>query len=90
MPEQPGEPAAGNLRRHLRPGSFGHLRLAEEAPTSLGLAGIRWIPAGQPALRGVPQVTAGQRLAMVRLATAGNPRFASMRPKSKPPGQVTP
>ena len=55
---------------------FGHLRLAEEACDELGLAGVRWIPAGQPAHREAPQVTAAQRLDMVRLATAGNPRFS--------------
>ena len=32
------------------PVHYGHLRLAEEAADRLGLAGIRWIPAGQPAL----------------------------------------
>ena len=57
------------------PVHFGHLRLAEEATDALGLAGVRWIPAGQPALRGSPQVSAAQRLEMVRLAIAGNPRF---------------
>lgn len=55
---------------------FGHLRLAEESVTHLGLGGVRWIPAGQPPHRGVPQVTAAQRLDMVRLAIAGNCRFA--------------
>lgn len=58
------------------PVHFGHLRLAEEAVDCLGLAGIRWIPAGQPALRGTPQVTARHRLTMIQLATADNPRFA--------------
>lgn len=57
------------------PVHFGHLRLAEEAITHLGLAGIRWLPAGQPPHRGQPQVTASQRLDMVRLATAGNACF---------------
>lgn len=57
------------------PVHFGHLRLAEESIGHLGLGGVRWIPAGQPPHRGVPQVTAAQRLAMVSLATAGNPRF---------------
>ncbi|MEO8408987.1 MAG: nicotinate-nucleotide adenylyltransferase [Propionivibrio sp.] len=57
------------------PVHFGHLRLAEEAIAALGLAGVRWIPAGQPNLRDAPQVRAAQRLAMVRLAVAGNPRF---------------
>lgn len=36
---------------------------------------MRWIPAGQPLLREAPRVAARQRLDMVRLATAGNPRF---------------
>lgn len=58
------------------PVHFGHLRLAEEAIDHLGLGGIRWLPAGQPPHRGQPRVTAGQRLDMVRLATAGNPRFS--------------
>ncbi len=55
---------------------FGHLRLAEEAVEHLGLAAVHWIPAGQPAHRDPPRVTAGQRLAMTRLALADNPRFA--------------
>lgn len=53
----------------------GHLRLAEEAIDHLGLGGVLWIPAGQPPHRAAPQVTAQQRLAMVRLATADNPAF---------------
>lgn len=57
------------------PVHLGHLRLAEEAVDALGLAGVRWIPAGQPLLREAPRVAARQRLDMVRLATAGNPRF---------------
>lgn len=58
------------------PVHFGHLRLAEEAVGHLGLGGVRWIPAGQPPHRGVPQVTAGQRLEMVLRSTAGNERFS--------------
>jgi len=58
------------------PVHYGHLRLAEEAIAHLALGGVRWIPAGQPPHRGAPQVTAGQRLDMVRRATAGNPRFS--------------
>ncbi len=57
------------------PVHFGHLRLAEEAADALGLAGVRWIPAGRPALRESPKISAAQRLEMVRLAIAGNPRF---------------
>lgn len=57
------------------PVHFGHLRLAEEALDALNLAQVRWIPAGYPALRGTPQVSGAQRLAMVRLAVADNARF---------------
>lgn len=58
------------------PVHFGHLRLAEESISHLGLGGVRWIPAGHPPHRSLPQVTGEQRLAMVRAATAGNPRFS--------------
>ncbi len=57
------------------PVHFGHLRLAEEAISHLGLSGIRWIPAGRPPHRGTPEVTAEQRLAMVLRSTAQNTRF---------------
>lgn len=53
----------------------GHLRLAQEALEHLGLAQVRWIPAGQPPHRAAPRVTPQQRLQMVRLAVAGNPAF---------------
>lgn len=58
------------------PVHFGHLRLAEESIAHLGLAGVRWIPAGNPPHRDIPQVTAEQRLAMVNCATADNSRFS--------------
>jgi nicotinate-nucleotide adenylyltransferase len=58
------------------PVHFGHLRLAEESISHLGLAGVRWLPAGQPPHRGQPAVTAAQRLAMVQLAIAGNHQFS--------------
>ncbi|MDR1936589.1 MAG: nicotinate-nucleotide adenylyltransferase [Candidatus Accumulibacter sp.] len=57
------------------PVHFGHLRLAEEAADLFGLQGVRWIPAGRPALRDTPRLGPRQRLDMVRLAIAGNPRF---------------
>jgi nicotinate-nucleotide adenylyltransferase len=75
MPESSGSRPLGIFGGTFDPVHYGHLRLAEEAADRLELAGIRWIPAGQPALREAPQVTAEQRLAMVRLATAANPRF---------------
>ena len=57
------------------PVHFGHLRLAEEAISHLGLSSVRWIPAGQPPHRGTPQVTPEQRLSMVLRSTAKNDRF---------------
>lgn len=76
MPEADDHLPLGVFGGTFDPVHFGHLRLAEEACDSLQLAGVRWIPAGRPALRGTPRVTALQRLAMVRLATATNQRFA--------------
>ena len=55
---------------------FGHLRLAEEAISHLGLSSVRWIPAGQPPHRGTPQVTPQHRLAMVLRSTTENPKFS--------------
>ena len=57
------------------PVHYGHLRLAEEAAELLGLARVRWIPAGRPTARETPLASAAQRLAMVALAIAGNARF---------------
>lgn len=54
---------------------FGHLRLAEEACELLQLSRVRLLPAGQPPHRAGPVAAAADRLAMVRLAVAGNPRL---------------
>ncbi len=58
------------------PVHYGHLRLAEELGETLKLGEVRFIPSGTPPHRSAPQVAADHRLAMVRLAAAGNPRFA--------------
>ncbi|MBI3525277.1 MAG: nicotinate-nucleotide adenylyltransferase [Betaproteobacteria bacterium] len=58
------------------PVHYGHLRLAEEARAALGLAEVRWIPAGQPPHRSAPQAAVEHRLAMLRLALAGNPAYS--------------
>lgn len=75
MSEVAGRKPLGVFGGTFDPLHFAHLRLAEEAIDALGLCAVRWIPAGQPALRESPKVSAAQRLAMVRLAIAGNPRF---------------
>jgi nicotinate-nucleotide adenylyltransferase len=58
------------------PVHYGHLRLAEELGETLKLAEVRFVPSGTPPHRSAPQVAADHRLAMVRLAVVGNPRFA--------------
>ena len=62
----------GILGGTFDPIHFGHLRLAEEARTALGLARLCLIPAGNPPHRGTPMSSATHRLAMARLAIAGN------------------
>lgn len=73
-PDSAGSPL-GVFGGTFDPVHFGHLRLAEEAADALQLERVRWIPAGQPALRDAPRVGPVQRLEMVRLAISGNPRF---------------
>lgn len=63
----------GLLGGTFDPIHFGHLRLAEEAREALGLGELRLMPAGRPPHRGEPGSTPEDRLAMARLAAAGNP-----------------
>ena len=74
--EPPVRAPLGVLGGTFDPIHTGHLRLAEEAREALGLDGVRFIPADQPPHRGEPGSTAEDRLAMARLATAGNPGFS--------------
>jgi len=54
----------------------GHLIIAEEARTRLGLKEVLFVPAGQPWLKQGSDVTpANHRVEMARLAIADNPRF---------------
>jgi len=75
MPEDFSGKPIGLFGGTFDPVHFGHLRLAEEAANEFELEKIRWIPAGQPVLRASPNVSAAQRLEMVRMAIADNPRF---------------
>ncbi len=65
----------GLLGGTFDPVHLGHLRLAEELGEALGLAEVRFLPTGTPPHRTQPAASAADRLAMVRLAIAGNPRF---------------
>lgn len=71
MPDGP----LGILGGTFDPVHRAHLHLARGALARLGLSGVLWIPAGQPSHRQAPHAPAEHRLAMVRLATAGEPRF---------------
>jgi len=55
---------------------YGHLAIAEQTRDELELAGVLFVPAGQPVHRAPPKAGAADRLRMVELATADNPRFA--------------
>ncbi len=58
----------------------GHLAIAEEARETLGLERVVLIPAASPPhKRGRPITAAEHRLAMLELATAGNPTFGVSR-----------
>ena len=57
------------------PVHFGHLRLAQEAAEILGLARVRWVPAGRPWHRAQPKAPAKHRLEMVRIAIRRNALF---------------
>lgn len=67
--------ALGLLGGTFDPIHLGHLRLAEEARDALHLSAVRFIPAGDPPHREMPLTSARHRLALVRLAVAGNPAF---------------
>ena len=55
------------------PVHLAHLRLAKAAREQLSLGVVRWVPSGLPGHRAAPVATADQRLAMLRLALAGDP-----------------
>lgn len=75
MPESSTLAPLGIYGGTFDPVHYAHLRLAEEALEALNLGAVRWIPAGRPAKRASPRVGAAERLSMVRLAIADQPRF---------------
>lgn len=77
----------GILGGTFDPVHLGHVALAEAALARLPLAEVLWLPSGNPGHRGAPVAGARERLAMLRLATEGNPRFridASELERSEP------
>ncbi|MDE3090928.1 MAG: nicotinate-nucleotide adenylyltransferase [Chloroflexota bacterium] len=79
------KPQTGNLKLGVLGGTFdpphnGHLVIAQEALTQLDLAQVIFAPTRQPPHKLGQEVTPiKQRLDMVRLAIAANPRFALSR-----------
>lgn len=53
-----------------------HLAVARHALEALGCERVLWIPTGAPAYRAAPIASAPHRVAMLRLALAGEPRLA--------------
>jgi nicotinate-nucleotide adenylyltransferase len=71
----PTHTALGILGGTFDPIHCGHLRLAQEVAEALSLAEVRFIPGGTPPHRASPPTPAAERVAMVKLAIAGNPLF---------------
>jgi nicotinate-nucleotide adenylyltransferase len=66
----------GVLGGTFDPIHIGHLVVAEEARTKLGLSEVLFVPAGQPWLKQDRDITpAAHRVEMVRRAIADNPQF---------------
>jgi nicotinate-nucleotide adenylyltransferase len=65
----------GVLGGTFDPVHLGHVALAEAALAGLPLDEVLWLPSGSPAHRAPPVAGARDRLAMLRLATVGNPRY---------------
>jgi nicotinate-nucleotide adenylyltransferase len=70
-----GTGVCGILGGTFDPVHLGHVALADAALHELPLGEVLWLPSGSPGHRAPPAAGAEHRLAMLRLATAGNPRF---------------
>lgn len=69
-------PPLGLLGGTFDPVHKAHLALARAALEGLSLGGVRWIPSGRPGHRGQPGAPVEDRLAMLRIALAGEERFS--------------
>ena len=91
LPDAPGLPelagATGILGGTFDPPHFGHLAIADDVRETLGLGLVVFMPAGLPPHKaGRPISAAADRLAMVDLATRGDPAFAVSRREVDRPG----
>jgi nicotinate-nucleotide adenylyltransferase len=66
----------GILGGTFDPAHNAHLAIAGAAMRALGLQQLLWVPTGTPPYRPAPVAAAAHRLAMLRLAIAGEPRYA--------------
>lgn len=60
----------------FNPVHYGHLRAAEEARTLLSLDAIQFLPSGNPPLKNADLADMHDRVALTKLAIAGNPTFS--------------
>jgi len=65
----------GILGGTFDPVHLGHVALADAALAQLPLAEVLWLPSGSPGHRAAPEASARDRLAMLKLATAGRAQF---------------
>jgi nicotinate-nucleotide adenylyltransferase len=72
----PGSGPIGIFGGTFDPIHYGHLRLAEEIAEGAKLAEVRFMPSGTPPHRARPGASAADRVAMAKLAVAGNERFS--------------
>ena len=69
-------PTIGILGGTFDPAHNAHLAIASAALRALGLQQVLWMPTGTPPYRAAPFAAAAHRLAMLRLATAGESCYA--------------
>jgi nicotinate-nucleotide adenylyltransferase len=74
----------GILGGTFDPAHNAHLAIAGAALRELGLQQVLWMPTGTPPYRPAPVAAAAHRLAMLRLAIAGEPRYAVDERELKP------